>query len=963
MPNPSTSELPKPRSWDEFEDIVWEIYTRRWKDSSAVRNSAIRNGRTGQQQYGVDIYGQPEGMNGSYVGIQCKRYSNQNLTETVLRTEVTEAENFEPSLSGYIIATTANRDSKLQLVIRKLNTMRQKGGKFPIDIVFWEDLSSELANPANRDLLRKYYGGWEEVFSNAGSKRAPYELELSKEINDTFLGHAINRPQKQLFIGRRPLVSKLRRQISTKKFRLVTLFSGVGGIGKTALAREIVSKVRVNDFANGILFVELDEAPNVEALLVTLSMSLDLPYTASVERIAKILVSRQMLLVLDNIDQIVANDPLQLQRLVKRLLQATSVSLLCTGREPIGLPEEKLVEILPLDPPESRQLLTTLIGMKTELLNADDHLIGELISICDGIPLAIELAVSWFPKYTLHEYINQFHKTSAKMLRNEKAGNGGDRLTNYEISVRITYDRLLPVTQEQLRKICLFPVPPLREMFVEDLAEIWSNTIQELRGWNLVSENTTLRVLVPIREIVRTFATGSEKINAAHTLANYYQNLSNKPGTEAFTKAIALQHTNITFAIRSLLAAKASIGFAQATRLTQLIETAYIQQGLFNESHEILTHMLEISSSMKQAVPCGIYKYYGNVLRHRNGYVEAIEAYSRALQCQPSTPFEQASAMYGLGNAQKNALQYIEAAASFNQALEIFRQDETRGIEQAQCLWGIANVRFATSAWTEALDLYKQSLAIFSRNGRNSESIEGMIACLKGICDVLIKKRDYHGAMASIYKAQSLFDEQSAISSDALTEAKIQQGIGDASKHAYLDPQIAGQPKIDYGLLAESAYLKAIKLYRDISTPIGEALSSYKLAEFYAITGKTHDAKDLFRKAESIFLSRADKLGTAKSQLALIKLQLTEGKATTELRRELEELATIMRRDCQSKYWEGEALLVLAVCSTQLEDLEAASLVAKEATLLFRVLDRPDKVDVAKRVLSSSYDLQIAFME
>ncbi len=29
MPIPATSDLPKPKSWDEFEDIVWEIYTRK----------------------------------------------------------------------------------------------------------------------------------------------------------------------------------------------------------------------------------------------------------------------------------------------------------------------------------------------------------------------------------------------------------------------------------------------------------------------------------------------------------------------------------------------------------------------------------------------------------------------------------------------------------------------------------------------------------------------------------------------------------------------------------------------------------------------------------------------------------------------------------------------------------------------------------------------------------------------
>jgi hypothetical protein len=66
MPTPSTSDLPKPKSWDEFEDIVWSIYIQRWQDPHAQRY-----GRNGQAQHGVDIYGQQNGSS-KYVAVQCK---------------------------------------------------------------------------------------------------------------------------------------------------------------------------------------------------------------------------------------------------------------------------------------------------------------------------------------------------------------------------------------------------------------------------------------------------------------------------------------------------------------------------------------------------------------------------------------------------------------------------------------------------------------------------------------------------------------------------------------------------------------------------------------------------------------------------------------------------------------------------------------------------------------------------
>jgi|GEM_PF-3695153 len=65
MPTPSTSDLPTPKSWDEFEDITWEIYKRKWDD-----NHAQKYGRNGQPQNGIDIYGQ-EKSSDKYIGVQC----------------------------------------------------------------------------------------------------------------------------------------------------------------------------------------------------------------------------------------------------------------------------------------------------------------------------------------------------------------------------------------------------------------------------------------------------------------------------------------------------------------------------------------------------------------------------------------------------------------------------------------------------------------------------------------------------------------------------------------------------------------------------------------------------------------------------------------------------------------------------------------------------------------------------
>lgn len=160
MPTPSTSDLPKPKSWDEFEDITWEIYKRKWHD-----NHAQRYGTSGQAQNGIDIYGQ-EKSSDKYIGVQCKRYKDKKLTQKIIQAEIVEAESFSSPLNEYIIATTASRNTKLQDFVRSLNEERGLENKFPVYIVFWEDICNDLVAPNNRDLLKKYYSDWEQLFSN-----------------------------------------------------------------------------------------------------------------------------------------------------------------------------------------------------------------------------------------------------------------------------------------------------------------------------------------------------------------------------------------------------------------------------------------------------------------------------------------------------------------------------------------------------------------------------------------------------------------------------------------------------------------------------------------------------------------------------------------------------------------------------------------------------------------------------
>jgi Restriction endonuclease len=141
MPTVQGLDLPKPKNWQDFEIIVCDAMSQRWKSPNLQKN-----GRSGQKQKGIDIYG--PGDIGRRVGIQCKRYKGPLKLETVAK-EISAAETFKGVLSTLFIATTADHDAKLQQEVRLLSDKRVASGKFAVALLFWDDIvNALLLNPA-----------------------------------------------------------------------------------------------------------------------------------------------------------------------------------------------------------------------------------------------------------------------------------------------------------------------------------------------------------------------------------------------------------------------------------------------------------------------------------------------------------------------------------------------------------------------------------------------------------------------------------------------------------------------------------------------------------------------------------------------------------------------------------------------------------------------------------------------
>jgi hypothetical protein len=130
-------DLPLPKHWQEFEQITRDAMALKWGSPNLTLN-----GRPGQEQHGVDIYG-PDYL-GRMTGIQCKRYEGP-LKLGVVTEEIGNAEKFTGPLATLYVATTANPDAKLQSDVRLLSEQRSASRRFAVGLLFWEDVVTGLA--------------------------------------------------------------------------------------------------------------------------------------------------------------------------------------------------------------------------------------------------------------------------------------------------------------------------------------------------------------------------------------------------------------------------------------------------------------------------------------------------------------------------------------------------------------------------------------------------------------------------------------------------------------------------------------------------------------------------------------------------------------------------------------------------------------------------------------------------
>lgn len=224
------------------------------------------------------------------------------------------------------------------------------------------------------------------------------------------------------FIGRKAELEQIVEKLDHPDCHLLTLI-GAGGIGKTRLALQVAWE-EIGAFKDGIYFIPLTAVCSPDALTMALAQALGFnfrPDGAPQAQLGDYLRKKQVLLILDNFEHLLSGG----ERIVELLRHAADVRVLVTSQKRLNVPGEWLFDVEALDYPDDASDAASAVEVDRysavqflvesarrwqpnfSITMASQPHIVRICQLVGGLPLALELAVSWLRAYSCQEIAQQ----------------------------------------------------------------------------------------------------------------------------------------------------------------------------------------------------------------------------------------------------------------------------------------------------------------------------------------------------------------------------------------------------------------------------------------------------------------------------------------------------------------------------------------------------------------------------
>ncbi|MEJ7612796.1 MAG: tetratricopeptide repeat protein [Candidatus Fervidibacter sacchari] len=731
-------------------------------------------------------------------------------------------------------------------------------------------------------------------------------------------------PPTQKFFGREDELAQLREWLLDEGNRLVTVV-GIGGSGKTHLALEFGLQ-SLDEYEGAIWFVPLQDAKGFEALSELLARALKLPVSPEqpvFERAVQFLSSVQGLLILDGIEGALPEGASFVREILKH---APKVQCLVTSRRPVGLPEEKLMPLMPLPVPKVPENVTNddikalsqcpsvqMFVDRAQKFRPDFQLTEKtakkVASICarlEGIPLAIELAASWLSSMSLNQILERLERPAILLQTSRR--DIPERHRSLQLVLANSWQMLTEPMRKILASLSVFRsgASPDAIAFVSGLPK---ELLDQAQSWGLVCYSETPNgeprfwLLETVKEFVNSQIAKEEKRNLRKRSAQFFVELAEgfKEGAgksanewSNWLKRMDLERDNLRETLTWAIGNEPELALRLLRAAQPFWQLRWSWQEIFGFSKSLFKSVSDAPPSIRAdaailvgewAVACGdfelassmgktalkLFTQTGDALGQGKAHLLLSEvAY---LEGNYRDARQHAETSIAFFRAQKDLRQ--QALTDFKLGRISFRQGDMKQSRShyARCLktfealgdeYGVASAKsgLAAIAWRECRYKVARSLYESALNFWRTVSPEHAAALLNDIGLIALFMGNYDEARRHYEAARAIRASLGAHSE----EAAALNGIASVAwRQGHLEE-------------AERLYSQALEVFREIGNRWCVALTLMDLGNVALLLGRTKQACELLSQSLSEWEKLGDRWGIAKALQKLGTVALSEGK-------------------------------------------------------------------------------------
>ncbi len=594
------------------------------------------------------------------------------------------------------------------------------------------------------------------------------------------------------FIGRQTDIEKL-RQLLGSGTRLITL-TGPGGVGKTRLAIEVIAQ-STGEFADDVFFVPLQALTESGQVLEEIASVLRVRESGIrplIEDLYDALADKHALLCIDNWEHVLGAAP----QLADLLVMCRRLHVVATSREALRLEGEREYpvhalsvpvrdELHPLGAVQAKAVQLFVARARAvkpgfELGESNALIIGEICTLLDGLPLAIELAAALLRLFSPQALLTRLKSVPGLDGRSSVmqllVGGPRDlpvRQQTLRGAIAWSYQLLDAAEQRLFRYLAIFmggcELEAVEAVYGDEDTEsrpildlLIALVDQNLLRTREVNGEPRFEMLRTIQEYAaeQLVSTG-ELRNVQQRHAQYYLDLvvrsdaaGHGPSQASWQELMERNHDNLRALLTWSLARpeRASIAY----RLGEALWRFWSHRGHWAEARQWLTRILALEGNVPSILRAKVLRNAGIFATQQGDFDLAEQYLVRSLSLARSVEDKTATrnALNALGTNAYRRHDHATAIAYFQASLVLDRELEDRwGV--AKRLNGIGNVLLKQRDFDSALAHVQQSLAVMRELGDTMEIAE----CLLTLGEIALGKGDDSEAHTFLIECKTLFND------------------------------------------------------------------------------------------------------------------------------------------------------------------------------------------------------------